>query len=207
MIKKGLKYSTAFTSGSLLFKEAEMTIPAISDKVAFINGDEELNMAVLPVNSESSKKRIKRELENRLRAIGNADFISLYITSDELNKKLILFYAACKRYPLIADFMLEVVLNKWYNLDYEISTSDFQNFLYRKMDTHPELLKITERTRKEISEVALRMLKELGLTKNNNLQKLDFNPHILKTIVGNGDLWFLEVLLFNEQERQEIIEG
>ena len=51
------------------------------------------------------------------------------------------------------------------------------------------------------------MLKELGLTKNNNLQKLDFNPHILKTIVGNGDLWFLEVLLFNEQERQEIIEG
>jgi len=184
-----------------------MTIPAISDKTAFIKGDEELDMAILPINSESSKKRIKHELEKRLRAIGDADFIALYQTSDEVNKKLILFYAACKLYPLIADFMLEVVLNKWYNLDFDLSTDDFQNFLYRKMDTHPELLKITERTRKEISEVTLRMLRELGLTKNNSLQKLDFNPHILKNIVRNGDLWFLEILLLNEQERQEIIEA
>ncbi len=206
MANKKKKYSTAFTSGSLLFKEAEVAIAGIIDNSAFIKGVENLKIANLPVNSESSKKRIKRELENRLRATGDADYIALYKMNDEVNKKLILFYAACKYYPLITDFMLDVVLNKWYNLNLEISTDDFQHFLYRKMDTHPELMIITERTRKEISEVTLRMLREVGLTKNKNLQKSDFNHHILKKIAMNGDRWFLEVILLNEKERKEIIE-
>ena len=201
------KYTLGFTSGSLLFKEAEAYISNIKDEEEFIKGDEDIDKSVLPINSESSQKRIKLELDKRLRCMQNPDLIIQYRTADETNKKLILFYAACKLYQLITDFMLEVVLNKWYNMDFELSTGDFQNFMYRKIDTHPELLKITERTRKEISEVALRMLRELGLTKNKNLQKLDFNRHILKNIVHNGDSWFLEVLLLNDMERQEIIEG
>jgi hypothetical protein len=36
-------------------------------------------------------------------------------------------------YPVIKHFMLEVVLNKWQNLDTDLSVSGFTN-LYRKMD-------------------------------------------------------------------------
>jgi hypothetical protein len=206
MDNRNAKYSLGFTSGSLLFKEAEAFISNIKDETDFIKGDEDIDRKIIPLNSESSQKRIKRELDNRLRGLQSPELILQYKTSDEANKKLILFYSACKVYPIISDFMLEVVLNKWYNLDIELSTDDFQNFLYRKMDNHPELLKITERTRTELSNVTLRMLRELGLTKNKNLQKLYFDSHVLKNIVRNGDSWFLEILLLSEAERNEIIE-
>jgi len=201
------KYTLGFTSGSLLFKEAEAYISCIKDEEEFINGNEEIDKSVLLINAESSQKRIKHELDNRLKGLQNHELIQQYKTSDETNKKLILFYAACKLYPLITDFLLEIVLNKWYNMDFELSTDDFQNFLYRKMDTHPELFDITEGTQYKLSQVALKMLKDLGLLKNNILQKIEFNHNLLKSISLNGDNWFLEVILLNELERKEIIEG
>ncbi len=61
------KYTLGFTSGSLLFKEAEAYISSIKGETDFINGNEEIDQSVLPVNAESSQKRIKLELDKRLR--------------------------------------------------------------------------------------------------------------------------------------------
>ena len=51
----------------------------------------------------------------------------------------------------------------------------------------------------------MRMLSELGMQKNNTLYKVGFNQRVLEAIVTNGDSWYLEVLLLNENERQEIL--
>jgi len=58
---------------------------------------------------------------------------------------------------------------------------------------------------KKISSRPIQMLKDLGLLANAKLQKLDFNITVLKHIVKNGDSWFLEVLLLNKDEREEIL--
>lgn len=205
MTKKTIKYNTGFSTGSLLFKESEAVISNIQNADSFLAGDEVIPFSVIPVNSESSQKRLHREVTKRLKSINNPLFIDLYQTGNKEDKLLILFYAACKMYQVIADFMLDTVLSKWYNMDKEITAFDFQSFLYKQMDSHPELENLTPYTLKKLSQVVMRMLSELGMQKNNTLHKVAFNQRVLEAIVTNGDSWYLEVLLLNENERQEIL--
>lgn len=100
--------------------------------------------------------------------------------------------------------MLEAVLNKWQNLDVELEVNDFSNFIYRKMDFHPELEKITDKTIYKCGQVVLKMLKDLGILNHNKLQKIMLNNDVIKNIVSIGDNWFLDVILLNETEKQEI---
>ena len=198
------KYNTGFTSGALLYKEAPFVIEAIVDVKEFLLGNEDLNHDLLLTNSEGSRKRIKHELEKRLRAVNDYYIIQLFKLSDETSRKLILFYAACKLYPLLADFMLEIVFYKWNNIDLEISTDDFQNFLYKKMGKHDELLKISEVSRYKLSQVAIKMLKQLGLIQKGKLSKMEFDESILKAIAKNGDTWFLEAIFLKDHELNEL---
>jgi hypothetical protein len=198
------KYSTGFTSGALLYKEAPFVINAIDEIKEVLSGNEELKEEFLPHNAEASRKRIKQELEKRLRALNDVSLIELFKLSDESNKKLILFYAACKLYDLLADFMLEVVLYKWNNIDLDLTSDDFQNFIYKKMGKHDELLDITENTRNKLSQVALKMLKQLGLLQNGQLKKMEFNEAVLKAILKNGDSWFLKALFLKNHELKQL---
>ena len=100
--------------------------------------------------------------------------------------------------------MLEGVLNKWKNLDFELEINDFSNFIYRKMDFHPELVKITDKTVYKCGQVVLKMLKDLGMLNKNKLQKIAINNAVLGNIISTGDSWFLDVILLSESEKQGI---
>lgn len=205
MPTKNNKYSTAFSAGSLLLREAEVIVDHINDPQAFMVGEEDVDYHHLPVNSEASKKRYRNEVTKRLRSMKDAMFIDLFRAGSKSDRLLILFYATCKHYQLITDFMLESVLKKWYNLDYEITADDFKNFLYRQMDKHEELEDLAPNTIYKLSSVVIKILSDLGVLKNGKLQKREHNPTILKHIAKNGDTWFLEALLLNEAERNEIL--
>lgn len=204
MVDEKIKYSTAFTAGALLLRETEAFVIAINNIDDFLDGNEIIDFNVIPVNAESSKKRIKYEIEKRLLAINNEALISQFSSSDKNGKNLILFYGICKCYPIIKHFMLEVVLKKWQNLDYDLEVSDFKNFLYRKMDYHPELEKITEKSIYKCGQVTLKMLIDLGMLNKNKIQKTAINNSIVRECNNIGDNWFMDVLLLNDIEKQEI---
>jgi hypothetical protein len=204
VVRKKNKYSTAFSSGSLLFKEADAVINNISDPDRFMKGEENIDYSFIPINSDASKKRLGGELTKRLMKLKDPQFIEQYLAGSRQDKLLILFYAVCRTYRLISDFMLQTVLKKWHNLDFEVTSDDFRNFLYIYMDRHPELENLTPLTVQKRSSTVIKMLKELGLIKDGKLIKNEYNPAILKRIVANGDAWFLEILLLNQQERDEI---
>lgn len=204
MVDQKIKYSTAFTAGALLLRETEAYISVINSMKDFYDGNESIDHNVIPVNAESSMKRLKHEIEKRVLAINNERLLNIFLTSDKNGKNLILFYGICKYYPIIKHFMLEVVLKKWQNLDYELEVADFTNFLYRKMDFHPELQKITEKSIYKCGQVALKMLIDLGMLHKNKIQKTAISNSILRECANAGDLWFLDVLLLSEIEKQEI---
>jgi len=204
MVDEKIKYSTAFTAGALLLRETEAFITAINNIDDFLEGNETIDYNVISVNAESSKKRLKHEIEKRLFALNNETLINQFSTSDKNGKNLILFYGICKCYPIIKHFMLEVVLNKWQNLDYELEVSDFINFLYRKMDYHPELEKITEKSIYKCGQVAIKMLIDLGMVNKNKIQKIAIDSGVIRECNKVGDNWFMDVLLLNDIEKQEI---
>jgi len=112
VVEKVNKYSTSFTAGALLFREADVYISNIQDGDQYMKDKEVVDMNVLPINAESSKKRIKKELDKRLRALEDPRLLELYQSLEVKDRKLILFYAICKLYSLINDFMIEVGINK-----------------------------------------------------------------------------------------------
>lgn len=204
MVDVKLKYSTAFTAGALLTRETEAFISAINNIDDFLEGKETIDLNVIPVNAESSKKRFKNEIEKRLLALNNENLINQFAVSDINSKNLILFYGICKCYPIIKHFMLEIILNKWQNLDFELEASDFKNFLYRKMDFHPELEKITEKSISKCGQVVIKMLVDLGMVNKNKIQKIQIGNSVISECNKVGDHWYMDVLLLNDIEKQEI---
>ncbi|MCU4173931.1 BrxA family protein [Carboxylicivirga sp. N1Y90] len=201
------KYQTGYSTRSLMIKEFDAIISSVNDIGEFIAGREKVDINIIPVNSENSKKKVLAEVLKRVRNVGNKIFWNLFLNANPEDKSLILFYAICKSYQLIPDFVLDVVLNKWYNMDYELSSYDFKNFIYKLSDTHPELEGMSDKNLSNISGATLKVLREVGMLKKNTLVQVEYDQQILKEIVNNGDSWFLEVLLLNENERKEIIEA
>ena len=89
--KASSKYSIAFTVGALLLNETMVAMDSLNNSRDFFNSKEELNAMILPINSESSRKRISAEIVKRMRALPDYSFIDLFIKADEQSKKLILF--------------------------------------------------------------------------------------------------------------------
>ncbi len=201
-----LRYRTGFTSGALLTKEAMAAITSLNSLTDFLSGLEEIDADELAINSESSRKRIKSELELRLRNIESEHLLSLITSPNELQSDVILFYAACKTYRLLSDFMLEEVLPKWQRFDKELTTFDFVHFVYQKMDSVSELEEITEVTIRKLAQVAIKMLKQLGLMYRNKLTSLplEFSDAAIE-IVRLGDSWFLDALLLTENEKRKVL--
>lgn len=205
MIKKSVKYNGAFSTGALFINESISLINGIDNFEDFMNGSEKLNFDLIPVNSDSSKRKIGNEIQKRLLNLKNPAYLHfIYNSVNTTDKALILFYASCKTYKLITDFMLDVVLDKWQNMDYELDINDFKNFFVRLAAENEELLKIKPSTIHKLSQVTIRMITELGMLKNQKLVKPLYNHSILRQIALDGDSWFLEILLLNNIEKQEL---
>lgn len=205
MIKTNLKYNGAFSTGALFINESSALIDGINSFEQFMDGNEKLNFNLIPVNSENSKKKIGSEIQKRLLNLKNPQYLYFYQSAiDNNSKALILFYACCKTYKLITDFMIDVVLDKWHNMDYHLDINDFKNFFSRVAADNEELLNIKTSTIHKLAQVTIRMIAELGMLKNKQIAKQHYNDFILKQIASDGDVWFLEILLLNHIEKQEL---
>lgn len=195
------KYRTGFTAGSLLLKEAETLIDAIDDFQAYLDDQEDLDETVVQVKSETTRRKIVLNLNRRFKTLDDPQFFEIFQESNSREKSLLLFYVSTKYYTIIADFMLETVLPKWNNLDYNLTIEDFKNFLFLKSDTHPELDNLKESTKTKMAQVVMRMLREVGLLKQNKLQNQHFEAAPLKFIIKNDDQWFLDAILLSNEDK------
>ncbi|MFT3737962.1 MAG: DUF1819 family protein [Breznakibacter sp.] len=199
------RYQTGYSTRSLMLKEFDAILSSVDDFEAFISGNEKIDIDIIPVNSERSKKIVLTEVNKRVRSLAKPVFLELFINGSPKDRALVLFYSVCKAYQLIPDFVIDTVLPKWYNMDKELTSYDFKAFIFRISESHPEFECFTEKNLSNISSATIKILREAGMLNKNTLVKMDYNERILKEIVCNGDSWFLEVLLLNESERQEII--
>lgn len=204
-MRNRIKYNTGFSNRALLKKESDIVFNNIVSPEQFMLGEEIVDSNIMPVNSEASKKRTANEITKRIKALPRSEFIEYYKNGTDSDKTLVLFYGICRTYQLIPDFILDTVLKKWQNMDYEIALYDFKSYIYKLSDQHPELARLSQKNINDIAITVIKILKELGILNNGKLVKAEFNHHILKEIANNGDSWLLEALLLNETERQEIV--
>ncbi|MFV0196257.1 DUF1819 family protein [Empedobacter falsenii] len=192
-MKEEMKYNLAFTAGALLYNESLIFIQAIDHIEDYLKNQFIVDSDVLITNAESSRKRIKNELDKRLKNL-DVDYLNKFSLLMEQDQKVILFLAICKTYSIITEFALEVVFNKWKNFDNELSTYDFKYFLSSKL-SEEQLNSISEHSLYKLSQVAVKMFKDVGVFKEDKLSTVHISDELVELLKTKGDAWFLPCIL------------
>jgi len=196
-----MRYNLAFTAGALLYNESHLYIQAIHDTKDYLNNVFVVNSNVLVTNAESSRKRIKSELDKRLKNL-DVDYLNNFLLFTEQDQKIILFLAICKTYSIITEFSLEVIYNKWKNFDNELSTYDFKYFLSSKL-SEEQLNSISAHTLYKLSQVAVKMFKDVGIFTEDTLSMVHISDDLIDLLKNKGDSWFLPCILNSNIEETE----
>ena len=199
------KYTTGFTAGNLLLDESLLLLRFLEHPNDLFLDRNLPPHTIMPSGSEASQKRIFREVVGRLRALKSSDLLNLLQNGSPNVQKLIMLYATAAQYPIIADFMLTSIRPKWMHMDFELTSYDFKAFFYRLLDTHPYLEEVSQEALTKLSSLILRIFREAGYMQEQNIVKMQADHDVIKAILKNGDLWFLDAMLLNENEKEEYL--
>lgn len=146
----------------------------------------------LQTRTLSSLKRLSREVINRLSNL-NACELAFFVETTPQNQRHLLWIATCRQYQFIAAFAVEVLRERFLNLKTVLALEDFDAFLNRKSDWHPELDNLQSTTRSKLRQVLFRMLREAGLiTTNHEIQPALLSAGMAKVLAQRAyaDLQF-----------------
>lgn len=196
-------YDLGYTAAPLISEYFDATMNAIQDFDDFMSGKEVIHYSVVPANAESSQKRYMVELNKRIKQLPKPIF-DYYFVADSKNKKVVQFYAVCKAYPIIADFMIEVVRNKWLNLNFNLEPYDYKTYLIEKLEETDSLDRITEMTLDKLVQVYFKILRELNMYSKKKFSTIKIDPQLMQLLYQAGDEWFIDAMLQSEDDKKQI---
>ena len=104
------------------------------------------------------------------------------------DQRLLLWYAVCNYYEIIQEFAIEVLHEKFLALDMILTDQDYQAFILKKMDWHPELEEITESTQNKIRTVMFRMMREANLIDDaGKIQRILMSSRLVNALKSSPD--------------------
>ena len=121
----------------------------------------------LQSRTKSRDVRITTEIISRLSQLSE-DQLFLLVEGDLEEQRLLLWFAICLDYQFIQDFAIEVLHDRFLVMQRSITEQDYNAFFLHKLDSHPELDKITESTRVKLRTQTFRMMREAGLINKEN---------------------------------------
>lgn len=193
------KYQFSFTAASLRLNDFVQVakLRRANHVVDHVN--------MLGAGKSSTGIRMIAEYEKRLATL-TLDQLQLLTEGSLLTQKQMAFLAVCKTYAFIRDFTVEVLREKMLLFDYEVSEGEFISFLRRKMDSHPELEKITDKTVYKIRQVTFKILEQAGIIdtiKNKTLQPQIMDNDVLNVIAADNKEWF-KILFLSDMDIKNI---
>jgi len=176
-------YRMSFTAASLCIRESAILAQRYLDLGNWEQvSSEAFSENLLQVRTQSSLRRLLRELTTRLETLSPAE-LELLTESTEQHQAQILWLAVCRCYPFVAEFAAEVVRERYLSLKYELPLDEFDAFFNRKAQWHPELDSISSSTHNKLRQVLYRLLREAGLlSAQRTIQGIQLNPRLAKLL-------------------------
>lgn len=181
------KYSMSFTTGGLLYNES-LTIAELFSELNDWNSvqSKALETNVLQHRTINSAKRTCREIIGRLKTLTSEE-IRLLIEGTRQEQIHILWLAICKRYRFINDFAVEVIREKFLSFNNSLTRDDYDSFFNTKAEWHEELNALTEATRNKLRQIAMKMLREVGIiSKSNTINPALLSPRFVNVILRDS---------------------
>lgn len=169
------------------------------------DGKLDFDYQLLRGGAESTKKRNASEALKRLRN-SPRNIWSEIVNLSPKDQKIALYYLVLKSHAFFFDFHMEVILQKWQVMDKAFSKDDVLTFIEKKVDEHPELENWSEESKRRSSRTIKLMLEQIDmLDENQNLRPVQGSISLWELFIKEGETWFLEAMLLNKQERDELI--
>jgi hypothetical protein len=181
------KYKMSFSTGGIFYQES-LTLTDLYAHTSDWNAVKTiaLNDNVLQTRTESSAKRIIREIITRLQCLTQEE-LSLLMNGDRSEQNSLLWLAVCRNYQFIHEFAVEVIREQFLNFQYDLGYEAFDRFFYRKMEWHEALEKISDNTRKKLRQILFKMLREVDIISNDKLiTPAVLSPYLISIITTSS---------------------
>lgn len=120
------------------------------------------------------------EIRKRLRLL-NEGQIEVIADDDAQDVRQLVWVAICKQYPIIGDFTIEVLAHAHASGRSQIDYDDYGYFFNSKADWHPELEKVSDKTRSNARQALFQMMRQCELLTESN----QLIPQMISAAVQN----------------------
>lgn len=117
---------------------------------------------VYQLNAESSRKRVAGELIKRLRTLTD-DEIRFLVDSHLDDQSAMLWVSVCRTYQFVSGLSATVLRDRYESGIPTYTEGAYEAFFAQEAEVHPELLKLTEMSKKKMRNQIFRMLVECDL--------------------------------------------
>lgn len=198
-MKVNSPYSASITGGGFLFNETNALLPLLLDEnAASLIKDEVLNNKILHINSEKSRQRNVAEIKRRFEAVPRSFWYD-YMSMDDEDKKVALFFVLLKTYKILFDFHVNVAMRRWRLSSQDISIEDLL-MEFNTISSKDEFVDSwSESTKKKVASAYLSILRHVRiLSEDGHLKAL--KPTNGNFYFGIGEPWFLDACLLEPYE-------
>ncbi len=145
---------------------------------------------LLGLRSVSSGKRVGAEIITRLKTL-SSDELPLLASDSDVLRRIWTWIAICRTYAFIAEFVREVVLEKFMVGERTVTADDFAQFVETKALLHPELLTVSGQTLGKLRQTLFKILMEAEIiTRRKEIIPTALPPSILSVIPRENYCFF-----------------
>lgn len=188
---KSERYSMSFTTGGLFYHESIIVVQIYLE----LRDWSEVRKRVMEKNllqsrSLNSAKRIFREISSRLKKLTDEQMKILGDGSRQ-EQNFILWLSICKRYKFIHDFTVEVVREKFFRLDMELSYDDYDAFFNAKAEWNEDMDRLADETKSKLRQLVFKMMREADLlSRKHTIMPPILTPRVVKAIINDSPSYF-----------------
>lgn len=170
-------YGGGLTSGALLVRESRIVarLLAAGEKPDSVKAAV-MERNLLQNNSSTTTRKYCQLIISRLQQLNPVQIRIVAEGADE-SAALMLMVAALKTYPIVRDFVTDVLFDKVRCYEPSLERKDWTRFLEQRETIDPAIKTWTESSRKKIGQVIFRMLSEAGLLSDTRRMRIQF-PNI-----------------------------
>jgi hypothetical protein len=117
---------------------------------------------LIQARTHSTLVRRTSEILRRLKTLSDQE-VEMFVQANTQDRGAWYWLTACRCYRFIADFAVQVLHERFSTFQYLLSSSEFDYFLAMQEGTHPELSRLTERTKDKLRQVLFKMMRDVGL--------------------------------------------
>ena len=173
-------YKMSFTSGGLFLNESiDLAASYLETK------DWDVTISKLQANGltsspkQKSKRRILRELVNRLETLADEEVRFLVERADRQDQALLIWLSFCRAYRLVREFTLEIVQDRYLAYQLDLPTDSFDLFFEHKAEWDDSLSLTSASTRVRLRQVVFKTMREVGIISGENrIQSSYLSPQL-----------------------------